>query len=102
MASKVTAATGTGGRGRSLGLMAKDILEGYVALNPIVLKKFDPVSMKELHQHLRKLQTSVRIEGVNLANQEATRTRNQKLQRLHQAISVLENHAKLQRIVLTT
>ena len=81
-------------------MMAKDIMEGYIMLNPLVLKKFDPTSFKELHQHLRKLQTAIRSGGVDLTNQEATRSRNQKLQHLHQAMAVLENQAKLQKIFL--
>ncbi len=81
-------------------MMAKDIMEGYIMLNPLVLKKFDPPSFKELHQHLRKLQTALRSAGVDLTNQEATRNRNQKLQHLHQAMAVLENQAKLQKIFL--
>jgi hypothetical protein len=80
--------------------MAKDIMEGYVMLNPLVLKKFDAATFKELHQHLRKLQTVIRSAGVDLTNLDATRNRNQKLQRMHQAMAVLENQAKVQRIVL--
>ena len=91
---------GGGGRGRSFAMMAKDIMEGYIMLNPLVLKKFDASSFKELHQHLHKLQATIRSGGVDLTNQEATRNRNQKLQRLHQAMSVLENQAKLQKIIL--
>jgi len=81
-------------------MMAKDIMEGYVALNPLVLKKLDAASFKEMHQHLRKLQTTIRSEGVDLSNQEAVRNRNQRLQRMHQALSVLEHQAKLQKIIL--
>jgi hypothetical protein len=81
-------------------MMAKDIMEGYTSLNPLVLKKFDPASYKELHQHLRKLQNTIRTEGVSVGDMEALRNRNQRLQRLHQALSVIENQAKLQRIVL--
>jgi hypothetical protein len=80
--------------------MAKDIMEGYVVLNPLVLKKFDAATFKELHMHLRKIQTVIRSAGVDLTNQEATRTRNQKLQRMHQAMSVLEYQAKVQKIIL--
>jgi hypothetical protein len=94
------AAGGGGSRGRSLAVMAKDIMEGYVMLNPLVLKKFDAATFKELHQHLRKLQTVIRSAGVDLTNLDATRNRNQKLQRMHQAMAVLENQAKVQRIVL--
>ena len=93
-------AAGGGSSGRSLAVLAKDIMEGYIMLNPLVLKKFDAATVKELHQHLRKLQTGIRSQGVDLADQEALRTRNQKLQRLHQAASVLEFHAKLQKIIL--
>jgi len=81
-------------------MMAKDIMEGYIVLNPLVLKKFDASSFKELHQHLRKLQTAIHSGGVDLANQEGLRARNQRLQRVHQAMSVLEFHAKQQKIIL--
>jgi hypothetical protein len=91
---------GAGSRGRSLAVMAKDIMEGYVMLNPLVLKKFDVATFKELHMHLRKMQTVIRLEGVDLTKLEALRNRNQKLQRMHQAMSVLENQAKIQKIIL--
>ncbi len=80
--------------------MAKDIMEGYVYLNPLVLKKFDAASFRELHMQLRRLQTTIRSKGVELADQEALRHRNQKLQRMHQAMSVLESQAKAQKISL--
>jgi hypothetical protein len=91
---------GAGSQGRSLAVMAKDIMEGYIMLNPLVLKKFDAATFKELHQHLRKLQTTIHSAGVDLTNQEATRNRNQKLQHLHQAMAVLENQAKVLKIIL--
>ena len=81
-------------------MMAKDIMEGYIVLNPLVLKKFDASSFKELHQHLRKLQTAIHTAGVDLTNQEVLRTRNHRLQRIHQAMSVLEFQAKLLKIIL--
>ena len=75
-------------------------MDGYVSINPLVLKKFDAAAFKELHQHLRKLQTTIRSEGIDLTNQEATRVRNQKLGRMHQALSVLEIQAKQKKIIL--
>jgi hypothetical protein len=93
--------TGGGdGRGRSFAMMAKDIAEGYVVLNPLVLKKFDESSYKDLYEHLRKLQTAIRTAGVDLTDQEATRNRNLKLQRLYQAMAVLENQAKRLKVFL--
>jgi hypothetical protein len=88
------------GRARSLGVMAKDVMEGYVTLNPLVIKKFDGDSLKELYRQVRRLQTTIRSEGLDLANQQALRQRNQKLQRMHQALSVLEHQAKAQRVAL--
>jgi hypothetical protein len=93
----------TGGgtpQSRSLGLMAKDVMEGYLTLNPLILKKFDGNTQKELYRQIRKLQTSIRSEGVDLSNQTALRTRNHRLQRMHQALTVLEHHAKINKIIL--
>jgi hypothetical protein len=81
-------------------MMAKDLMEGYISLNPLILKKFDASSIQELHMHLHKLQTSIRSAGMDLTNQEALRARSQRLQRIHQAKSVLEFQAKQQKIVL--
>ena len=75
-------------------------MEGFQTLNPLVLKKFDGATCKELHRQLRKLQTSIRMEGVDLANQSILRARNHRLQRMHQGINVLEHHAKLNKIIL--
>jgi hypothetical protein len=83
---------------RNLALMARDVMEGYQTLNPLVLKKFDANTCKELHRQLRKLHTSIRIEGVDLTNQAVLRARNHRLQRMHQAINVLEYHGKLSKI----
>ena len=99
--AKGTKTTGASvARSRSLGLMAKDIVEGYVAVSPLVLKKFDVSSFRELYQHLRKLQAAMRGQGVTLQNQVALRERNLRLQRMHQALSVMEFQAKLHRIPL--
>ena len=87
---------------RNLALLAKDVMEGYLTLNPLILKKYDETTSREIYRQLRKLQTTVRIDGVDLTNQAALRTRNHRLQRLHQALSVLEHHAKLHRIFLNS
>jgi len=86
---------------RNLALLAKDIMEGFIMLNPLVLKKYDHSTCKELFRQLRKLQTTIRIESVDLGNQASLRTRNHRLQRMHQAMGVLEHHAKLNRIPLS-
>ena len=90
----------TSTQSRNLSILAKDIMEGFLMLNPLVLKKYDHSTCKELFRQLRRLQTTIRIESVNLANQAALRTRNHRLQRMSQAIGVLEHHARLNRIPL--
>jgi hypothetical protein len=85
---------------RSLGLAAKDIMEGYLTLNPLVLKKFEDHIYKELYRQLRKLQIVIRSEGMDLTNHTALRTRNIRLQRIHQALTVMEHHAKNTKMVL--
>jgi hypothetical protein len=87
-------------QGKSHTAIAKDIAEGYNSLNPIVLKKFDPEAFKNLHQVLKKLQKEIRGEKFPLHDIEGIRKRNMKLQRLHQAIMVLEYSAREKRILL--
>jgi hypothetical protein len=85
---------------RNLALLAKDVMEGFQTLNPLILKKFDGNTCKELHRQLRKLQTMTRMEGVDLTDQAVLRTRNHRLQRMLQAVIVLEHHAKMNKITL--
>jgi hypothetical protein len=85
---------------RNLVLLARDVMEGFQTLNPLVLKKFDGATCKELHRQLRKLHTTIRMEGIDLANQALLRARNHRLQRMHQAINVLEHHAKINKLAL--
>ena len=85
---------------RNLGLMAKDVMEGFVTMNPLILKKYDANTCKELHRQLRKMQNTVRTESVDLANQAGLRTRNHRLQRMLQALTVLEHYAKTNQIIL--
>jgi hypothetical protein len=85
---------------RNLALLAKDVMEGYLTLNPLVLRRYNEATCKELHRQLRRLQTTIRIESVDLGNQTSLRIRNHRLQRMHQATGVLEHHAKLHRISL--
>jgi hypothetical protein len=92
--------SGEGTESRSLISLAKDVMEGYLLLNPLVLKRYNTPTCKELYRQLKKLQTATRIQGVEMGNQEALRSRNHRLQRLNQALAVLEHFAKLNKIPL--
>jgi hypothetical protein len=87
-------------RGKSILAVAKDIAEGFFSINPLVLKKFGPEDYKGLHHQLKKLQNEVRSEKFPLHDTLAIRGRNNKLQRLHSALIVLEHSARERKVVL--
>jgi len=95
-------ASGTGGGvgGKSMKAVANDVGEGYMTINPLVLKKFDKDMIKELFEHLNKAMNSARNLAVPLNDMTALRQKNMKLQRLHNALIILRNTAREKRIPL--
>jgi hypothetical protein len=89
-----------GFRGKSMRVVAIDVAEGYLSVNPLFIKKFDKDMIKELYDHLNKTLTSTRNEKTDFTDQAVLRTRNMKLQRLHNAMIVLRNIAREKRIPL--
>ncbi len=87
-------------KGKSMKSVASDVAEGYVSVNPLFLKKFDKDMIKELYEFLNKSLTGLRTEKIDLTNQVAVRTRNMKLQRLHNAMIIVRNSAREKRIPL--
>lgn len=90
----------SGFRGKSMRVVAVDVAEGFISVNPLLLKKFDKDMIKELYDHLNKALTGTRNEKTDFTDQPALRTRNMKLQRLHNAMIVLRNIAREKRIPL--
>jgi hypothetical protein len=89
-----------GFRGKSMRVVAFDVAEGYISVNPLFLKKFDKDMVKELYDHLNKTLTLTRNEKTDFTDHVVLRTRNMKLQRLHNAMIVLRNIAREKRIPL--
>lgn len=87
-------------RGKSVAAVAKDIAEGFFFINPLVLKKFDPDTLKSLHFQIRKIQLEIRGEKFPLHDTLKIRNRNMRLQRIHSAIIILEHTAKERKIML--
>ena len=81
-------------------VVAVDVADGYVTVNPLLLKKFDKDMVKELYEHLNKALTGTRNEKIDFTDSAALRMRNLKLQRLHNAMIVLRNIAREKRIPL--
>jgi hypothetical protein len=69
-------------------------------LNPLVMKNFTPDAYRALFHQLRKVQMEVRTERFPFHNAEMIRKRNMRLQRLYQALSVLQNSAKVKKVLL--
>ena len=87
-------------QGKSLIAIAKDIAEGFAVLNPMILKRFEKETYKNLYRQLKKIQTETRSESFPSHDTLKIRKRNTKLQRLHTAIMILEHAAKEKRIPL--
>ncbi len=87
-------------QGKSITSAAKDIAEGYMVLNPMILKRFENETYKALHQELRKTQREIRSESFPTHDTLGIRRRNTRLQRLHTALMILEHAAKEKRIPL--
>ena len=87
-------------QGKSLAAVARDIADGMVFMTPLLLKHLDEGGLRALHHQLKKLQTEVRGSKFPSHDVQGIRTRNLKLQRLHQSLTVLEHSARKLRIRL--
>ena len=86
--------------GGSIKAIAKDVAEGLVFINPQLLKRFSMENYKDLYLFLRKTQKEVRGQSFPTTDIPAIRKRNMRLQRLTQAVTVVEYSAKEKRISL--
>jgi len=80
--------------------LAQDIAEGYLSINPIILKPMDADSLKALYEAVNRYQIEIRAEKFPFGDPQAIRMRNLKLQRLFGAVMVIRNFAKSKRIIL--
>lgn len=80
--------------------LAKDIGEGFFALTPPILRKFTPPELKTINQNLNIVLREVRGESVDTGDSETIRRKSLRIQRLNQAIMVLSNYCKQNRVPL--
>ncbi len=90
----------SGFKGKSMKSVAFDVAEGYITVNPLFLKRFDKEMIKDLFDNLNKALTATRNAKIELSDIAAVRTRNMKLQRLHNAAIIIRNTAREKRIPL--
>lgn len=87
-------------RGKSIKAVTYDISEGYVAVNPIFLKMFEPEQLIDIYREISKTQNDIRAERFPAKDLKAIRGRNLRLQRLHSAAMIVRNFARERRILL--
>ncbi len=87
-------------RGKSNKALTMDVAEGYIAVNPIFLKPFDPETLKEFYYEIDKTQKVLRSEKFPANDIAAIRMRNLKLQRLYLATVIIRTFARERRIML--
>jgi hypothetical protein len=87
-------------RGKSLSAIAKDVADGFIVFNPLVLKSLDASAYRELLHQLKKAQQTARAAKFPTNDIDGIRKRNMRLQRLHQALTILEHEARERRFSL--
>lgn len=71
--------------------MARDVGEGYILLNPNLLRRMTPEELKQLRFELERIQTGVRSEQHPVDDAAAIQVRNRKLSRLSAAVLMINN-----------
>ena len=71
---------------------AEDVAEGYVTLNPVTLKKFQPQELDQLQRELERVVRDTRIIIVPENDPEKAQSKNRRLLRLSQATTVLHSY----------
>jgi len=63
-------------RGKSLKALTLDVADGYITVNPIFLKLFEPEQLKEIIREIANAQNDIRGEKFPTNDLFAIRTRN--------------------------
>ncbi|KAA0250255.1 hypothetical protein FBQ97_06035 [Acidobacteria bacterium ACD] len=72
--------------------VAEDVAEGYVTLNPVVLKKYTLSEVNALAVELDKVSRETRSQVTPSDDSDAAQKKNRRLLRLSQATLVLQTH----------
>lgn len=81
-------------------VMAREISDGFRSLTPGTLKRYTPGDLKVINTSLQQILRETRGEAPPQDDAEATRKKNLRMQRLNQAIVMLANYCRQQRIPL--
>ncbi len=81
-------------------MLAWDIAKGVTTISVANIKQYTPADLKSIVVNIGIVQREIRGEQVPLDDIMAVKAKNQRLQRLNQAISTISSYAKLRRIPL--
>jgi hypothetical protein len=81
-------------------MLAMDIAKGLTTITAATIKQYTPTDLKTIMTNIGIVQREIRGEQVPLEDVMAVKAKNQKLQRLNQAISTISSYAKQRRIPL--
>lgn len=87
-------------KGKNIEAVAKDIAEGYVFVNPIYLKRFDEDTMKKLLAAMNKTMILIRNEKFPSGDVNAIKSRNIKLSRMNNALTIMKHFAKQKKWIM--
>lgn len=77
--------------------MARDVGEGYILLNTILLKRMGSEELKQLRFEIERLLSTHRSEQPPADNAAAINARNRKISRLNSAVSMINNQIQANR-----
>jgi hypothetical protein len=86
--------------GRNFKMIASDVADGFITINPIFLKPFNAANMKALYKALEQRQNEVRAEPFPYNDIPMIRKRNIRLQRLYSSLLIVRNYAREKNILM--
>jgi hypothetical protein len=81
-------------------MLAGDISKGVTTITVSNIKQYTPADLKTIMVNIGIVQREIRGEQVPFEDIMAVKAKNQRLQRLNQAISTISSYAKQRRIPL--
>lgn len=87
-------------KGKNIELVAKDIGDGYVFVSPLYLKRLDQEILKKLLAALNRAMIMIRTEKFPAGDIDAIKSRNLRLSRINNAMTVIKHFAKERRWII--
>jgi len=80
--------------------LAMDIADGFASLSPATMRRYTPPDIKIIHSNLNLVLREVRGEVILPEDQAAIKKKSLRIQRINQALLLLSNYCRSQRIPL--